>query len=117
MSKCPTFQAAGILGKKWTIVLMQEIALNEGGGSNSIFKRIKKISPKILSRRLKELEELDIIKKDVINNKISIRTKYRLTEKGKELYGITTNIKAWSIKYSKEKLNCDDLTCVECHLY
>ena len=57
MSKCPVFQIADVLSKKWTIVLIREIALNSSGGFNAISKRMHKISPKILSVRLRQLEE------------------------------------------------------------
>ena len=54
MYKCQLFQVADLLGKKWTIVIIQEVALNGCKGFNAVFNKLKGISPKILSKRLKE---------------------------------------------------------------
>ena len=117
MSKCPTFQVVGILGKKWTVVLIQEVALNGENGFNAIFKRMKKISPKILSQRLKELENISIIEKVLINEKLPVRTKYKLTAKGKELQSIIESIKGCNIRYSDHQIECYKKECVKCLLY
>ena len=117
MSKCPVFQSAEIIGKKWTIVLMQEIALNGDKGFNFISKRMKEITPKILSTRLRELEEKGIIKKGLINKQIPNRSKYTLTDKGKELQNIIESLKVWAIKHSKVELECNVKKCVDCDFY
>lgn len=117
MDKCPTFQTADILGKKWTIALMQEIVLNGEKGFNAIFKRMTKISPKILARRLKELEDSGIVEKEVLSDKVPLRTKYKLTKKGEEFYKIVQQIKLWSIKHSSLPHDCMNNECVQCPLY
>ncbi len=117
MKKCPIFQVADLIGKKWSIVVLQEVSLNGNRGFNAISKRMKIISPKILSKRLKELEDNGIITKERIDNGISIKTRYKLTEKGQELYSIVNNIKSWSMKYSNQKLECNKKECIMCPLY
>lgn len=117
MNNCPVFQAADILGKKWTIFLVQEIALNGEKGFNSVLKRMRKISPKILSKRLKNLEENGIIEKQVLKSKSIIKTKYKLTAKGIELQDIVENLKAWNAKYSHQDFGCGKKECVNCSLY
>lgn len=114
--KCPIFQSADLIGKKWTIVLLQEISANGDKGFNYIFRRLKKISPKILSRRLQEMERSGIIRRDISKKEVPLRAKYTLTEKGAELQGIIGKLREWQIKYSKEKFECNE-ECVSCQLY
>lgn len=116
MSRCPVFDTTDLIGKEWTLVVLQEVALNGEKGFNFIFNRMKKISPKLLSLRLKELEADGIIQKELNTDKIPVRTKYRLTEKGEELYKITENLKMWHMKYCPHGTNCTTI-CAECPMY
>ena len=118
MSRCHVFELADIIGKKWTIVLLEEVSINGYRGFNALLKRMKKISPKILSQRLKQLEDAGIIEKEsfVYSNSLP-KTRYRLTKKGEELHKIIANLKEWSIKHSNEKLECGKIECVKCDFY
>ena len=83
-SECPMLIGSHELGKKWTVPLIEEIYFKKKAKFNDISRSLK-ISPKILSQRLNELEKLGIIKKiDAENDKIG----YELTKKGKELQKI-----------------------------
>jgi len=115
--KCSVLEVADIIGKKWTLVVIQEIFLNGEKGFNYIFKRMGKISPKVLSKRLKELEEGGLVKKSILANKIPVRTLYKLTKKGEDLQKIINSLKDWTAKYSKSYKNCKDSQCSECPLY
>jgi len=116
MSKCPVFYTANLVGKKWTIVILQEVELNGRKGFNFISKRIGKISPKILSNRLKELESNGLIEKKIVSA-VPLKTKYKLTAKGKDFQNLIRNIKEWDNKYSNIKLECVKQECVACSLY
>lgn len=115
--KCPVFNVADIVGKKWTIVILQEVSLNGEKGFNYIFKRIGKITPKILSRRLKDFEEHGLIKKEVIANEMPVRTKYVLTKKGVELNNIINGMKQWCTKYDTSLCDYASRECVKCPLF
>ena len=117
INKCPIFQAADLIGKKWTIVIIQEAALNGKRGFNAILDRMGKISPKLLSKRLKELEEKGILQKKIFTNGVPFRTSYNLTEKGKELQEIITFLRKWQVKYNPATEGCDRRECVKCPLY
>ncbi len=114
MKQCQVFGAAGLIGKKWTIALLEEIAANGDKGFNFISARMRKISPKILANRLKEMEENGIIERGIIKT-APLRTKYFLTSKGMELYSIVQSMKHWNSKH--ECRNCATNKCVECELY
>lgn len=117
MKECPVFQITGVVGKKWAVVVLQEVALNGTNGFNCIFKRIGSISPKILSARLKEFEEQELIAKELLNEKMPARTKYYLTKKGKALNSIITAMRQWCTKYDSGVRGCDERECVKCPLF
>lgn len=116
MEKCGVFRAANLVGKKWSIAVLQEVQLSGNVGFGSICKRMGKISPKILSGRLKELETGGLIRKIIVSNK-PLRTKYELTKKGKELQDIISGIRQWNKRYSDLKIECDKQECASCPLF
>jgi len=87
-----------ILGKRWTIIIIRELHL----GSNH-FNEIKKgmplISPTLLSKRLRELEDNNLLK---INKEDKIR-KYKLKESGKETFNFILSLGEWGKGWFKEK--------------
>ena len=116
MQKCPLFNITDVLGKRWTIVLLQEIEANGNKGFNFLFKRMQKISPKILAKRLKSLEEQGLIAKSIVENNNSISTRYSLTEKGRAVSEIIISMKKFNSKYSGLE-GCERRDCVNCSLY
>ena len=115
MQKCPVFEIANVIGKKWTVVLMQEIYLNGDKGFNFIHRRIKKITPKILSKRLKELEENRLIEKQTTKC-TRLKTQYKLTKNGEELNKIIRSLRLWNENFLENK-GCTTQECVTCKLY
>jgi DNA-binding HxlR family transcriptional regulator len=66
------------------------------------FKDIREMVPhmsdKMLSERLKELEELEILERKVYPE-IPVRIEYDLTEKGKDLRPVIDSIHEWGQKW------------------
>ncbi len=112
---CPTLEVADLLGKKWTMPLLQQIELHGGKGFNELMRRMKKVSPKIMTLRLKALEEQDIIKKEVTAAD-ALRTAYFITEKGKELQAILAQLRMWSQKHCHVE-GCTQKECIRCEQY
>ena len=117
MDNCKVLEVTKLLGKKWTPVLLQEINLNGNKGFNLILNRMSKISPKILSKRLKELESNQLIIKKMSSIDSKKRVSYQLTEKGHELYSILSSIKDWKTKYNPDEGDCSAKECVTCKNY
>ncbi len=109
---CPVIQSSHIIGRKWSIPLIEEIALNDFNGFNNFLEK-SKITPRILSMQLKELENTGVIKKKNSNAK----TKYVLTEKGHELHNIITEIKRWNLRWGDVPESCLSTPCTECSMY
>lgn len=115
-SACPTHEVADLLGKKWTLPLIEQIKLNEGIGFNSLMKSMKKISPKILAERLKTLERQEILRKGVRAEE-STKTRYALTEKGTELHKLLISFRRWNEKHCPDLVGCAKKECVKCENY
>jgi DNA-binding HxlR family transcriptional regulator len=114
MTTCPVFQTAKVIGKKWTIPLLQEIDLHGKKGFTTLLKQMKTITPKILTQQLKLFEEQDLIFKEK-NNKKS--TSYTLTTKGKEFYTIITSLQLWHQEQNEVPPSCSHRRCTECEHY
>ena len=116
MAACPTIRLIDLIGKKWTFVILQEIEHDGHSGFNNLLRTIGVITPKILSRRLQELESEDIVRKDVAGEKAKT-TCYALTKKGVELKQILDNLRVWNTRYSGNKTDCPVRGCVNCELF
>jgi DNA-binding HxlR family transcriptional regulator len=58
---CPMAMALEILGKRWTIIILRELHLGSTR-FNEIKKGMPLISPTLLSKRLRELEDNNLLK-------------------------------------------------------
>lgn len=78
---CPVSMAAEILGSRWTIVLLRELC----AGStrfNDLRRGVPRMSPALLSKRLKELEGHGVIERRLVRKHPDIYD-YVLTKAGK----------------------------------
>ena len=103
---CPVAKAAEILCEKWVILVLRELMM--GSTRFNDFRRgLPRISPTILSRRLKTLEEQGVIYREQKENRGSYE--YRLTESGEELRPIILGFGTWGHRWAKNKITKDDL--------
>ncbi|MFQ6126303.1 MAG: winged helix-turn-helix transcriptional regulator [Candidatus Heimdallarchaeota archaeon] len=113
---CPLYTAAKILGKRWTLNLLQD--LFAGGGSrrfNELRRSLDWIAPKVLSQRLKELKKFGIIDRKVNTESSPVRVTYSLTEKGWGLEPVLGCLKEWGMKFIKQEItHCADVICMSC---
>lgn len=114
MGTCAVFKLDNIIGKKWTMVIVQELAINNGMGFNNLLKTMQKISPKVLSKRIQELEKEGIVKKESVGIKGKERTLYKLTKKGKDLNIIFDKIRIWC---TENKTPLSSKRCTTCPMY
>src|SRR3989338_8886457 len=111
---CSVIKTCNIIGKKWSVPIIEEIALGSFGGFNIVMSKMKSITPRTLSLHLQELEKSGIIKKKSVKKNSKESTSYSLTKKGRELHGIITEIKNWNIRWSKAPEFCLTTPCTEC---
>ena len=98
IKNCPVDNTFKIIGKKFTFHIVRNMAMRNQTRFNEFLGTIENINPKTLALRLKELEETDIIQRDVYDE-IPIRIEYTLTKKGKDLQGIIDQMATFSMKH------------------
>lgn len=91
---CPKFEKAiSLLSQRWTALVIYQLLL--GTQRFSEIQSSIGISGKVLSDRLKELEQLNIVKREVIPE-TPVLIEYSLTEKGHSMEPIIRTIENWS---------------------
>ncbi len=115
---CTVYKTADFIGKKWTIPLLLELYKGEDHSKRySELKRdLPKITPKILSTRLKELVKEGMISKKVNSTTFPPRCDYSLTKSGKEFISVIQGMKTWSLKWKDPNKICKSTKCFECRL-
>ena len=103
---CPVAMAAEILCTRWTIVLLREMF----AGStrfNELRRGVPRMSPALLSRRLKELEEAGIVAR-APSSDASVFA-YHLTEAGRELRPLVEAFGIWGQRRIESRLSLQNL--------
>ncbi|MFB5678051.1 winged helix-turn-helix transcriptional regulator [Paenibacillus terreus] len=95
---CPRFEkAVELLSKRWTTLIVYQLMAGPQRFV-AIENSLPNLSGKVLSERLKELEEEGIIERTVYPEK-PVRIEYSLTQKGRELAPLLENIQSWATRW------------------
>jgi DNA-binding HxlR family transcriptional regulator len=100
---CPMSKAMDVLDERWTLLIIREMLL----GSmhfNDIRRGVPKMSPALLSKRLKSLARAGVVDRQDVDG----RTSYSLTESGRELQGVVWALMEWGTRWVGE-LGDEDL--------
>jgi len=92
---CIFAYALDLLGERWTLLIVRELFLGPRRFGD-LHARLPGIGTNLLSKRLKELEEADIIAAPAESE---TRGSYRLSEHGEELRPVARALMFWSIHY------------------
>jgi len=115
---CTVNMTVKYLTKKWTLLIILE--LYKGDDYTRRFSELKtalaEITPKILSERLKELEEEGIVTKKVDATAFPVKCEYTLTKSGVDLIEIIRDIKRWALKWKIDNIACGEQDCKVCVL-
>ena len=104
---CPVAMAAEILCTRWTIVLLREMF----AGStrfNELRRGVPRMSPALLSRRLKELEQAGIVARAASSTEANL-FEYHLTEAGRELQPLVEAFGIWGQRRIEAELSLKHL--------
>jgi DNA-binding HxlR family transcriptional regulator len=96
--KCPIKTSLGVLGKKWTMLIIRDIGVYKITRFNRLLESIKGITPRVLSMRLKELQKKGYIER-VEERSSPMIVQWRLTEKGKDTLPILMQLVAFGSKW------------------
>jgi DNA-binding HxlR family transcriptional regulator len=99
---CPKVEKTfELIGKRWTGLIIY-VLLSGPKRFSEVNSIIPDLSKRVLTERMKELEEYGIVLRHVIPER-PIRTEYLLTQKGTELGKILGPISKWADKWIKDK--------------
>src|SRR5215813_1483181 len=90
---CPVAMAAEVLCTRWTIVLLREFMVGSTR-FNDLRRGVPRMSPALLSQRLKELEAAGILTRKAVRGDPGVQ-EYRLTKSGEELKPIVMAFGVW----------------------
>lgn len=95
---CPKMESAfRLLGKRWIGIIIH-VLLDGPKRFKDLTAIIPNISQKMLSERLKELENEGLIERNVIDE-APVIVIYQLTDKGKNLKGVMNEVGLWANQY------------------
>lgn len=114
---CTIYRTIDFISKKWTLLILLELYKSKGTRRYSELKHtLLDITPKILSSRLRELENQGLITKKIVADGFPIKCEYTLTESGKEFIRIIKDIKKWSLEWKYKSKECARQDCKFCEL-
>jgi len=104
---CPVAMAAEVLCTRWTVVLLRELM----AGStrfNDLRRGVPRMSPALLSQRLKELETAGIVCRQPLPTEPGV-FEYRLTAAGHELEPVVEAFGIWGQRWIASELSLQHL--------
>lgn len=96
--RCPVRRTLEMLSGKWRTHVIYELCRKETCRFGELKKAIPPITNTMLSATLKDLEQMEIIQRQQFNE-IPPRVEYSLTEKGRALLPVFTELAKWGEKY------------------
>ncbi|MFW9971780.1 MAG: winged helix-turn-helix transcriptional regulator [Candidatus Odinarchaeota archaeon] len=102
MKNCPIEATLSIIGKKWSIQIIRDLFKGKTRFTEFL-EANPQLSTKMLSVRLKELQNSNIIQKTIIST-TPVLIEYSLTQKGKNLNGILFQLAKFSLKNYPNKV-------------
>ncbi len=104
---CPVAMAAEILCTRWTVVLLREMI----AGStrfNDLRRGVPRMSPALLSKRLKDLEEAGIVCRVASQTEPGV-LEYHLTPSGRDLEAVIMCIGKWGHRWVETQASLANL--------
>jgi DNA-binding HxlR family transcriptional regulator len=104
---CPVAMASEILCTRWTMVLLRELV----AGStrfNDLRRGVPRMSPALLSKRLKDLEQAGIVVRVASPDEAGV-FEYRLTRAGRDLKAVVDAVGGWGQQWVEAQLSLKNL--------
>ncbi|MEM6109940.1 helix-turn-helix domain-containing protein [Mycobacterium sp. 050272] len=100
---CPVAKAMELLDERWTLLVVREL-LQGSAHFNDLRRGVPKMSPALLSKRLKSLSRAGVVERTDVDG----RTSYALTPCGRELAPVVDALGEWGLRWMPE-IGDDDL--------
>ena len=95
---CPIDSTMRVLGKKWTMLVLRDVGLRRVNRFNRLLESIDGITPRILSRRLRELEMYGFIERAEEKDSPKI-VQWALTGKGRDALPVLLQLVIFGSKW------------------
>ncbi|SMH42100.1 winged helix-turn-helix transcriptional regulator [Mesorhizobium australicum] len=102
---CPVSMASEILCSRWTTLVVRELLCGSTRFTD-LRRGVPKMSPALLSKRLKELQQAGVI---VASRKPNGTVEYRLSEAGEELRPVIMGLGNWAQRWMESRLTLKNL--------
>jgi DNA-binding HxlR family transcriptional regulator len=103
---CPVAKATELIGERWTLLIIRELVL--GTHRFSDFQRaLSRISPSLLTKRLKDLEKAGIIIRKTQQGRRGYQ--YFLTPAGRQLAPVIEHLATWGMRWARSQLTDEEL--------
>ena len=103
---CPVAKATEIVGEKWTLLILRELLLGTCR-FNDFQRSLSRMSPTILIKRLKHLEQRGVVVRKPLSGQKGYE--YRLTPAGKELEPLVETLAVWGMRWARGQMSDDEL--------
>lgn len=104
---CPVAMAAEILGSRWTLVLLRELVVGSTR-FNELRRGVPRMSPALLSKRLKDLETAGIVTRSEVTGEPDL-FEYRLTDAGRDLKPVIEAVGTWGQRWIETEASLENL--------
>lgn len=119
-SSCPTLSLLHLMGKKWTMPVVELLCPSNKPRTlqfNQMQQLLVSITPKNLSRSLKELLAADIVKKTETKTNGMLSVGYSLTEQGLVFREFIRNSKTLGVSLYSLNPYCPNRQCNLCQAF
>lgn len=104
---CPVAMASEILCSRWTLVLLREL-LAGTTRFNDLRRGVPRMSPALMSKRLKDLESAGLVKRARVSGTAEI-SEYHLTAAGEDLRPVIEAIGIWGHRWIETEASLKNL--------
>lgn len=102
---CPVAKAAEVVAERWTPLVLREL-FSGSVRFNDLRRGVPLMSPTLLSRRLKELEQAGVVRRA---RGAGRGAEYHLTESGRALWPVIEQLGAWGRRWALSEITSRDL--------
>lgn len=103
IKNCPIATSLGVLGRKWTILILRDMAMMKKERFSDLLRSTPGLTPRVLSNRLSELKREGMIER-IEKRKGPNFVRWRLTEKGNDTIPILMRFAAFGSKWYAEEV-------------
>ncbi len=106
LSACPLTAVLSVIGGKWKIPILCALSRSAETRYNELKRKVPQITNTMLANSLRELESDGLVVRHQYAE-MPVRVEYSLTETGKSLLPILTQLQAWGMSHLPTAAMCE----------